>query len=116
MRFEAKDVGRSFVEPTEFEKFLDALFAQPLDVERAAADEMAQALELLRAADEAAGAAHVNLALFGDRLAVADGAMVGEDIGCARLVAGELLDDLLDHVRSEEPRVGKEGDHTIRSR
>src|SRR3546814_17177910 len=28
----------------------------------------------------------------------AEGAMVGEDIGCARLVAGEILDDLRDHV------------------
>src|SRR3546814_14890611 len=36
--------------------------------------------------------------LLGDRFAAADGAMVGEDIGCARLVAGEILDDLRDHV------------------
>src|SRR3546814_16301762 len=88
---EAKDVGRSFVEPAEFEKFLDALFAQPLDVARAAADAMAQALALLRAADEAAGAAHVHLALFGARLAVADRAMAGDDLGAARTVPGRIL-------------------------
>src|SRR3546814_11990750 len=73
--FRSKDVGRALVEPAELQKLGDALFAQPLDVGRAAADEMAQALEFLRAADEAAGAAHIDLALLGDRFAAADGAM-----------------------------------------
>ena len=74
------------------------LLAQPLDVERAARDEMLQALEPLRRADQPAGAADVDLAFLGDRLAAAFGAMVGEDIGRARLVAGQILDDLRDDV------------------
>src|SRR3546814_13038268 len=97
MRFEAKDVGRALVEPAELQKLGDALFAQPLDVERAAADEMAQALEFLRAADEAGGAAHIDIALLGARSAAADGAKAGEEIVCARLVPGECLNDLRVH-------------------
>src|SRR3546814_2908188 len=59
---------------------------------------MAQALELLGVADQAAGAADVDLALLGDRLAVANRAMVGEGIGRARLIAGQILDHLRDDV------------------
>ena len=44
------------------------LLAQPFDVERAARDEMPQPLEALRRADQAAGAADVDLAFLGDRL------------------------------------------------
>ena len=46
-----------------------ALLAQPLDVERPARHEMPQPLEPLRRADQAAGAADVDLAFLGDRLA-----------------------------------------------
>src|SRR3546814_20103965 len=59
---------------------------------------MAQALELLGVADQAAGAADVELALLGDLLAVANRAMVGEGIGRARLIAGHILDHLRDDV------------------
>src|SRR3546814_4489061 len=79
--FRSKNVRRPLVEPDERQKFLDALFAQPFDVERAAADEMAQPLEFLRRANEAAGAAPLDLALFGDPLAAAPRPMIGKDIG-----------------------------------
>src|SRR3546814_2811259 len=65
VRLQPEDVGGTPVEPAKLQKFGNALFAQPLDVERAAADEMAQPLEFLRVADEAAGAADIDLALFG---------------------------------------------------
>src|SRR3546814_2043312 len=59
VRLQAEDVGR-FRDPAEVEKFLYALFAQPLYVERGAADEMAQPFEPLGGADEAEiGRAHV---------------------------------------------------------
>ena len=76
---QAEDVGGR-VQPAELEELGDRLLAQPFDVERAAADEMAQPLEPLRRADQPAGAADVDLALLGDRLAAAFGAMVGEDV------------------------------------
>src|SRR3546814_9673487 len=59
---------------------------------------MPEPLELLGIADEAAGAAHVDLAFLGDRLAAANRAMVGKGIGDARLVAGQILDHLRDDV------------------
>ncbi len=77
---QAEDVGGR-VQPAKLDELGDALLAQPLDVERAAADEMAQPLEALRRADQPAGAADVDLAFLGDRLAAAFGAMVGEDVG-----------------------------------
>ena len=61
-------------------------------------DEMLQPLDPLRRADQPAGAADVDLAFLGDRLAVAFGAMVGEDVGRALLVAGQILDHLRDDV------------------
>ena len=64
---EAEDVGGR-VQPAELDELGDGLLAQPLDVERAARDEMAQPLEALRRADQAAGAADVDLAFLGDRL------------------------------------------------
>ena len=98
MLLQAENVRRPPVEPAEIEKFLDALLAQPLDIERAAADEMAQTFEFLRVTDEPAGTADVDLPLLRDRLAATDGAMVGEDIGGAIDVAGQIVDDLRDHV------------------
>ena len=59
---------------------------------------MLQPLDPLRRADQAAGAADVDLALLGDRLAVAFGAMVGEDVRLALLIAGQILDHLRDDV------------------
>ena len=76
---QAEDVGGR-MQPAELDELDDGLFAQPLDVERAAADEMLQPLDPLRRADQPAGAADVDLALLGDRFAVAFGAMVGEDV------------------------------------
>src|SRR3546814_14946915 len=46
MGLQPKNIGRPLVEPAQVQEFGDALFLQSLDVERAAADEMAQALEL----------------------------------------------------------------------
>ncbi len=66
----AEDVG-GFVEPAQSHEFGDGLFAQPFDVERGAGGEMAQALEALGGADQAAGAADVDLAFLGDCLAAA---------------------------------------------
>ena len=65
-------------QPAEREELGDGLLAQPLDIERGAADEMLQPLELLRRADQPAGAAHIDFAFLGHRLAAAFGAMVGE--------------------------------------
>src|SRR5688500_20043572 len=59
---------------------------------------MPEALEALGGADEAARAADVDLALLRNRLALAFGAMVREDIGLADLVSCEVLDHLRDHV------------------
>ena len=84
-------------QPSSMNSAID-LLAQPLDVERAARDEMPQPLEPLRRADQAAGAADVDFAFLGDRLAAALGAMVGEDVRLARLVAGQVLDHLRDDV------------------
>src|SRR5205823_6062053 len=76
----------------------DALFAESFDVERAARYEMPQALESLRRADQPAGAAHVDFAFLTDCLAAAFGAVVGEEVRRARLVARKILDHLRDHV------------------
>src|SRR5258707_9231901 len=86
------------MQPTQLDKLGDALLAQPLNVERTARDEMPQPLEPLRRADEAAGAADIDLAFFRDGLAPAFWAMVGEDVGLARLVASQILDHLRDDV------------------
>ncbi len=59
---------------------------------------MPQPLEPLRRADEAARAADVDFALLRHGFAAALGAMFGEDVGVARLVASEILDHLRDHV------------------
>ena len=56
-----------FSQPSSMNSAMNFL-AEPFDVERAAADEMAQPLEPLRGADQAAGAADVDLAFLGDRL------------------------------------------------
>ena len=89
---------RGRMKPAQLDELGDRLLAQPFDVERAARDEMPQPLEPLRGADETAGAADIDLAFFGDRLAAAFGAMVGEDVRLARLVAGQILDHLRDDV------------------
>src|SRR5690242_10922299 len=62
---------RGRIEPAQLDELGDALFAEPLDVERAAADEMAQPLEPLRRTDQAAGAADIHLTLLAHRLAAA---------------------------------------------
>src|SRR4051812_5065374 len=58
---QAKDVGGR-VQPAELDKLGDRLFAQALDIERTARNEMPQPFEALRWADEATGAANVDLA------------------------------------------------------
>src|SRR5690606_26053586 len=94
------DVARTPVEPAELHELEDGLFAEPLDVERPAAGEVPQPLELLRLADEATGAADVDLAPLGHRLAAADRAVIGEHVRLARLLAGQIVDHLGDHVAS----------------
>ncbi len=94
---QAEDVGGR-VKPAQLDEFGDRLLAQPLDVERAARHEMPQPLEPLGRADQAAGAADVDLAFLGDRLALAFRAMVGEDVRVARFVARQILDHLRDDV------------------
>jgi hypothetical protein len=81
---QAEDIGGR-VKPAELDEFRDRLLAQPFDVERPARYEMPEALEALGGADEAARAADVDLALLRNRLALAFGAMVREDIGLADL-------------------------------
>src|SRR5690348_13095016 len=97
MHVQPKNVGRR-VEPAQLDEFDQRLLAEPLDVERAAADEMAEPLEPLCGANEAAGAAHIDLALLAYRLALTFGATVGEDVGRALLVASQILHDLRDDV------------------
>ena len=94
---EPEDIGRT-LQPAEREKLVDGLFPEPLDIERGAAHEMLEPLGPLRRTDQPAGAADIDLTLFGHRLAAALGAMIGEMVGRAGLVAGEVLDHLRDHV------------------
>src|SRR6476659_5537182 len=70
MVVETEDVGGR-VQPAQLDELGDALLAQPFDVERAAGHEMPQPLKALRRADQPAGAADVDLAFLGDRLAAA---------------------------------------------
>src|SRR5437868_2256196 len=53
MLVQAEDVGWR-MQPAELDELRDALFAQPLDVERTARDEMPQPFEPLRRTDQAA--------------------------------------------------------------
>ena len=86
------------MQPAELDELRYGLLAEPLDVERTARHEMPEPLEALGRADEAAGAADVDLAFLGDGLALAFGAMVGKDIGVTNLVTGEVLNHLRDDV------------------
>src|SRR3546814_18905946 len=54
MMLQPEDVGRPLVQPAQFQKLGDALLAQPLAVERAAADESPEPLALLGSASAAA--------------------------------------------------------------
>ena len=95
--FQAKNVGRAF-QPAQRKKFGNGLVAQPLDIKRAATDKMPKPLGPLRRADEAAGAADIDLALFVDSFAAALGAMVGKGKGgCIRLLL-DNFNDLGNHV------------------
>ena len=102
---EREDVGRRLDQPV-VEEGLDLLLAQPLDVEGVARDEMLQALDPLRRADEAAGAAahHVDLAgLLVDLahgVAAAGRAAVGKlvGLGALRALLRHDADDLRDDV------------------
>ena len=96
-RLQAEDVGGAF-EPAKREKLVDGLLAQPLDVERGAGDEVLEPLGALRRANQPAGAAHIDLAFFGHRLAAAFGAVIRKSIGRALLFPGQVLDHLRDHV------------------
>ena len=97
MRVETEDVGGR-IQPTQFDELGNALFAQPRNIHRAARNEMFQSFETLCRANQTAGAAHVDFAFLGDGLATAFGAMIGEDVQLARLVARQVLQHLRDHV------------------
>src|SRR3954454_22945419 len=81
-------------------EFPDDLLAQALDIEGVAADEVAQPLDRLGVADQAAGAAPDHLALRPDGGAAADRAVVGEPVGLRFGWSFVLhdLDDLRNHV------------------
>ena len=94
---QAEDVGGVGDQPVGDER-LDMDRAQPLDIERVARGEMAQAFDPLGRADQAAGAAIIDLALLARRGRSAGGAFGGEGVGGPILVAGEVFDHLRDHV------------------
>src|SRR5688500_9766770 len=75
MVLEAEDVGGAF-QPAELDEFDQAFLAEAVDVHRHARDEMPKALDALCGADQAAGAADVDLAFRRHRLAAALRAMV----------------------------------------
>jgi hypothetical protein len=80
---------------------LDGLAAEAVHVERGAGDEVAQALDALGGADQAAGAAYVDLAVGARGFGAALGAGFGEDVGveCGVLLGfGGDADDLGDDV------------------
>src|SRR5688572_28626917 len=97
MSMEAKDIGGG-MEPAKLDEFDDSLFAQALDVQRAWADEVLEPLDALGWANQAAGAADVDLPFLGHRFAAALRAMIGEGVGHALLAAGEIFDHLRDDV------------------
>ena len=97
MFFKAEDVGR-FCDPAKIEKLLNRLFAQAFNIESGAADEVAQTLEPLCRADQTAGAANINLPFFPHSFGAADGAMGRKGEGFARLITGEIVDDLGDDI------------------
>src|SRR5437762_14196526 len=86
------------MEPAEGDEFGDRFLAQAFDVQRAARNEVPQPCEALRRANEPAGAANVDLAFLGDGLGIAHRAADRELVSRARFVAGEVLDDLRNHV------------------
>src|SRR4051812_8314130 len=94
---QAKDVGGR-MQPSDIDELGDRFFAQAFDVERTARNEMAQPLEPLRRADQAAGAADVDLAFLRDGFAAAQLAVGGKLKRLAGFVAGEVFDHLRDHV------------------
>ncbi len=98
-RLEREDVGRLHDQPV-IEERLHLLLAEPLDVEGGARHEVAQPLDLLRRADQPAGAAAHRLPLLAHRMAAAGRALGGELIGLRRLrpLVEHDIDDLRDHV------------------
>src|SRR3546814_15953724 len=111
--------GRTF-QPAQFEKFLNALFAQALYVHCPTADKMDQPLHPLSVADEAPGAAIVYLPIFPHGFRTAIGAFAVKGPSLTRIIAREVIHDLRndnpcpphDHAvalpqKSDERRVGK---------
>ena len=95
---QAENIGRPIGEPALRDEFGNGLLAQPFNIERAAADEMFQSLELLRLTDQPAGATHIHLALCRHRFAAADRAFGGEIESGTTHVASQILDHLRDHI------------------
>ena len=110
-RGEGEDVGGDLDQPL-LEEQLDLLVAEPLDVEGVARAEMLEALDRLRGADEAAGAAAHDVGLAGllvdlaQRRRAADRAdeisvvVLREDVGlrAVRPLVGDDFEDLRDDV------------------
>ena len=65
----------------------------------------------LRRADQPAGAADIDLALLGHRLAAALRAVIGELVGIARRVSGQVLDHLRDDIARTLDRHAVAGAH-----
>ena len=99
LALEAEDVGR-LAHLAEIVERLDLLLAEPLDVHRVARHEMAEPLDLLRRADQAAGAAAHDLALLAHRMAAADRAdgREFERLRVRRPLLQHHRDDLRDDV------------------
>ena len=99
--FQREDVGGfADLQDRVGKEHLHLFRAQPLDVERATADEVLELLHRLRGADEPAGAAAHGIAGFADRLGPAVGAAVREGIGFGPLrpLRQVHVRDLRDHV------------------
>ncbi len=98
VRVQAEDVARRRDQPLGDEQ-LDPFGPQPLDVEGAAADEVAQPLDPLRRTDQPAGAPPRDLARLARRVAAARRADDRKDERRAALgVAGDGSEDLRDDV------------------
>src|SRR5207248_8726085 len=111
--FEPEDIPR-LADQAVLPEGADVLLAETLDVEIVPRDEVLQALDRLRRADQAAGAAPRRHAGLTHREAVADGTMIRElvRLGIFRPALEHDPDDLRDHIagalhddRVADPRI-----------
>ena len=97
VQFQPENISRA-VQPPQPEELDNRLVPQPLDVERAARHEMFQPLDALRGTDQAAGAADIDFAFFGNSFGLAFGARRWKDECSPRHIARQVFDDLRDDV------------------